>query len=85
MTGWSDTTNMVNFDADLTDPPAVSSNDPSGTVMSWVGYVLIAGLAFVALGVASNVIAPAVGNLLSTVGVESGEGGVTVSTSGGGL
>lgn len=76
---------MVKFDADLTDPPAVSSNDPSGTVWGWVGYIIVAGLAFVALGVASNVIAPAVGNMLSTVGLESGEGGVTVSTSGGGL
>lgn len=73
---------MVSFNADLTNPPKVSSSDPGGTAMDWVGYIVVAGLAFVALGIASNVIAPLVGNVLP---LDSGEGGVTVSTNGGGL
>jgi len=64
---------MVNFDADITDPPAVSSSDPAGTLMDWFGYVIVAGMMFVALGVASNVIAPLVGDLLAGLGVSSGE------------
>lgn len=76
---------MVTFNADLTDPPKVSSSDMSGTVKMWIGYVVVAGMAFVALGLAQNLIAPTVGNLLGMVGLQSGEGGVTVSTSGGGL
>lgn len=71
---------MAKFNADLTNPPGIDSNKPVDTGKDWFGYVLISGLAFVALGVASNVVAPAVGNLLSMAGLSSGEEtGVTIS------
>lgn len=64
---------MVEFDADLTDPPGLDTSDAAGSLMDWAGYVLVAGMAFVALGIASNVIAPVFGNLLASLGLTSGE------------
>jgi len=64
---------MVEFNADITNPPDVDSGDPTGTVLDWVGYIIVAGLMFVALGIASNVIAPVFGNALASLGLTSGE------------
>jgi len=63
---------MVTFDADVTDPPSVSTSQPVGTLMDWAGYVLVVGLVFVALGISQNVIAPAVGGLMEQAGLSSG-------------
>jgi len=64
---------MVSFNADITDPPKISSSDAKGTVMGWVGYVVVAGMMFVALGIAQNVIAPTLGNLFASLGLGSGQ------------
>lgn len=63
----------MKFDADITDPPGISTSNPVGSAMDWIGYVIVAALMFVALGVASNVIAPVFGNALASVGLTSGE------------
>jgi hypothetical protein len=77
---------MVEFDAEVTDPPSIDTSDPAGTAMSWAGYALVAGMAFVTLGVASNTVAPLIGDLLAAVGLSSGEesssGGVSIDIAG---
>jgi hypothetical protein len=65
---------MVSFSADITDPPSFSTNNLGGTARNWVGYILVAGLMFVALGVAQSTVAPAVGGLLESVtGADTGQ------------
>jgi len=76
---------MVTFRGNLTDPPKVSTSDLSGTVKGWVGYVVVAAMALVAFGVAQNVLTPMLSNVLGMVGINSGEGGIQIGTSGGGL
>lgn len=73
---------MVKFDGELTDPPAIDTSNPIPTALNWLGYAVVAGVAFVALGIASNIIAPAVGDVFAQVGLTSGEesmSGVPVS------
>lgn len=70
---------MVTFDADLTDPPGIDTNDWMETVMNWLGYGVVAGLALVVLGLAQQTIAPLFANLLSFIpGVNPSQGGVPV-------
>lgn len=64
---------MVSFSGNLTNPPNVSTDNPVGTAKNWAGYVIVAAMAFVGLGIASNVIAPIFGNALAAVGLTSGE------------
>jgi hypothetical protein len=65
---------MVSFSADVTDPPSVSTNSPVRTLRNWAGYILVAGLMFVALGVAQSTVAPAVGSLVSSLtGANTGQ------------
>lgn len=70
---------MVTFRGDLTDPPKVSTSDPSGTVKAWAGYAVVAAMAAVVLGFAFNSLAPMLGNLLSIIpGFSSPQTGIPV-------
>lgn len=61
------------FSADITDPPDLDLGSPADSAMNWIGYAIVAGMAFVALGVASNIVAPTIGNTLAGLGLVSGQ------------
>lgn len=76
---------MVRFDADVTNPPAVSTSSPVSTLRNWAGYVLIVGMMFVAFAVASNTVQPLVAsvvNMIPGVNPQEGGGGVQVDIAG---
>lgn len=67
---------MVEFSANPTDPPDIDSDDAGGTVMNWLGYIVVIGTALGALGVAQSTVKPVVEGVLEMVpGLESGDNG----------
>lgn len=70
---------MVTFQTDPTDGPRVSTRDPSGSLKSIILFILGTGMTFAFLGIALNMVSPAINSLLS------GLSGGRVSASGGGI
>jgi len=71
---------MVSFDANVTDPPGVSTNNPVGTLRDWAGYIIVVGMMFVAFAIASNTVQPLIASIVRMVpGVNPDEGGSGVS------
>lgn len=58
---------MVTFSGNITNPPSISTSNIGGTAKNWIGYILVAGMAFFALALAQNAVTPRVESLFNRV------------------